>query len=285
MFRTAPFVLRAHDMRSRLTCLGLAFLLPTVAHAQSTPRRRPVVDPAVGRAAVLAWGEFMDATCAHPQSATLPGGGVVDAASLCEARSYAPPEALASGAFRDPGRDDVLVRVPSGNDRARGDVALVWMHREASAFRVDDIVVGQGFEAYPPLSFDGRDHVLVCMNSGAQGLYASQCGFDGTGLFDLRTAPSVDDTFSFVSVLAIEACTAERDIAIQRIRRAGSLVRVALRVTRGVPERTGRGCRLRRRASSFVVEFRVDGARLRRVTTLPPELTSESADPRGDSER
>jgi hypothetical protein len=145
-----------------------------------------VLDLSKAAPAIAAYAARRATYCAaSPRSADVAFTRIADAASpgtldaigsVCD--SAATPVAIGSGAFF--ASDEVVLSVPSGNDRASGDHTLALMRGDGAGHYtfVSHIALGNdAFRSAMRFTRAGaHDTLMVCNESSSQGLDQSDCG-------------------------------------------------------------------------------------------------------------
>jgi hypothetical protein len=257
----------------------------------------PILEQDRGRRAVKSYLGFLSHFCAllthagsqAPKLKSNVGlGGDADPLMLCPG-ARAAVKALASGAFSEPGADEVLLEVPSGQDRAAGEATLAMMHADGNRYRlIRHMLRGNQFEVRLRLLMPSRPDVwMVCRSSGSQGTYPSVCGFLGQGSFgdgadaEDRADP---DAVPLVSVTTCGSATSVQlgGMALQDRRLSvGLVVRESLREPNGPDESSSEYCSKETplKETRFTMVYAVDmpgrngRAKMRRVTPIPPAVT------------
>ncbi len=217
--------------------------------AQAAFAVAPVLDRARGARAVQAYHEFHSSFCralgdagaSAPQLKEDVGIGVdTDDLMFCPGPADG-VRAIASGSFAQPGADEVLLEVPSGQARAEGEFALALLRAEGGRYRlVRHTVLNNGFDAKLRVaSRDGAealDVLMLCSRSGAQGVYASACGFWGQGTYAEGSTGDEDDDPNEIPLVAVTACGPAVAEEIGDFALRGDRISVGVVVARSVRE-------------------------------------------------
>jgi len=149
----------------------------------------PLLDPAKGEKGLADYRAVLAQACslvAEEQASALKQLGIADAAVCATASTDG--RALASGAFVNPGDDELLLDVASGSDQAEGDRAVVLLRRVDDSYRwVAQLRRGRELEPRLRLARASQtDLFYLCERSGQAGVYPGVCGFWARGVSLMR---------------------------------------------------------------------------------------------------
>jgi hypothetical protein len=261
-----------------------------VETGSASVRAAELLDAAKAEQAISGYRQFLKELCRAPGVSSGKGAEKLVAAgfaadssgqSIChEPAQYQRP--LASGSLLEPGADEVLLEVPSGRAVAAGEATLAVMRRTAAGYRlVRHLSNGGKYEARLRIVTPGhRDAVLVCAQSGAQGVYFGRCGFLGSGSFEAGAATSAAD--NELETVFVTLCGPGVSVSLGEVTNRGSRILATLVVEEFVLEATsaddvpGAFCTHKKQQKSqrFVIEYELDDkGRYRRVTPVPERVT------------
>jgi hypothetical protein len=224
-------------------------------------------------------------------AAKLKGIGLerAEAIPLCEKRDRA-ARALASGSFVTPGADEVLLEVWDGVAASTTSTVAV-MRGDGKTYRlIKHLPIGalggaNHFEARLRLSTQSRRDVLfLCESGGTQGVYPVTCGFFGRGTFaDPSPSPDAADADAGrddeVQLVSTRTCGPTASVEWSKITSRPDRLIIEVDVVEAVRVASGDdgpwdcGKETDRASRRFSVEYRFDGAKFRRLTPIPPEIT------------